>query len=467
MPPVLSSFFMEEKTMKQHSLTEGSVLKRLLLFALPILGANLLQALYGTVDLMIVGRFAEASEVSAVSTGSMTMQTITGIVSGLTMGCTVLLGNSIGIRNYKKASLAIGSSLLLFVAIGIGLPFLILACASQIAEVMNAPAEAFTQTVGYIKICGIGAICIVLFNALSGIFRGIGDSKTPLLLMLISCGANIIGDLILVGGFAMGSDGAAIATVAAQGISVLSAFGMIRRNGFGFETQKEYLKPSIKETLQILKYGLPIAAQELLTGISFMVILAILNGFGLIESAGVGIAEKICGLMFIVPGAMMAAVSAFSAQNVGAGLQYRAKKGMFYGMAVTVGIGLVMFAVSFTNGVWLSHFFSKDLEVCIAAADYLKSYSIDCVIVGFNFCMMGYLNGNGKTGFVALQGILSTFLVRIPVSYFMSRIEGVSLFQVGFATPLATVFAIVITALYCVIFLSADIGNKNNREAVQ
>ncbi len=434
--------------MHKHALTEGSVLRRLLFFALPILGANLLQALYGTVDLMIVGRFAEASAVSAVSTGSMTMHTITGIVIGLTMGCTVLLGNCIGMKDYKKASRAIGSAGVLFAGIGAGLTLLVVALASPISTVMNAPKEAFAQTVDYIKICGTGVIFIVLFNVLSGIFRGIGDSKTPLVLMAISCGCNIIGDLILVGGFSLGSAGAAMATVAAQGISVVSAFLMIRRTGFGFETQPEFLKPAKKEISLILKYGLPIAAQELLTGVSFMVILAILNGFGLIASAGVGVAEKLCGLMFIVPGAMMSAVSAFSAQNVGAGLQDRAKKGMYYGMGVTTLIGLCMFAISFTNGAWLAHFFAKDMEVCYAAADYLKSYSIDCVIVGFNFCMMGYLNGNGKTGFVALQGILSTFLVRIPVSYMMSRIEGVSLFQVGFATPLATVFAIVITVAY-------------------
>ena len=444
--------------MHEHALTEGSVLRRLLFFALPILGANLLQALYGTVDLMIVGRFAEASAVSAVSTGSMTMQTITGIVIGLTMGCTVLLGNRIGMKDYEKASRAIGSAGALFVGVGAELTLLVVALASPISTVMNAPKEAFAQTVDYIKVCGTGVICIVLFNALSGIFRGIGDSKTPLVLMAISCGCNIIGDLILVGGFSLGSAGAAMATVAAQGISVVSAFLMIRRTGFGFETQKEFLKPAKKEIALILKCGLPIAAQELLTGVSFMVILAILNGFGLIASAGVGVAEKICGLMFIVPGAMMSAVSAFSAQNVGAGLQDRAKKGMYYGMGVTALIGLCMFAISFTNGAWLAHFFAKDMEVCYAAADYLKSYSIDCVIVGFNFCMMGYLNGNGKTGFVALQGILSTFLVRIPVSYVMSRIEGVSLFQVGFATPLATVFAIVITVAYIARF------EKNNLE---
>lgn len=438
--------------MNEHALTEGSVLRKLLLFTLPILGANLLQALYGTVDLMIVGLFAAASDVSAVSTGSMTMQTITGIVIGLTMGCTVLLGNSIGMKDYARASRAIGSSALLFAAVGAGLTVFIAGLAFPIAAVMNAPEEAYVQTADYIRICGMGVICIVIFNALSGIFRGIGDSETPLILMAVSCGCNIIGDLILVGGLSLGSAGAAIATVAAQGISVICALLMIRKNGFGFETKKEYFKPTKETTILILKYGIPIAAQELLTGISFMVILAILNGFGLIASAGVGVAEKICGLIFIVPGAMMAAVSAFSAQNVGAGMPDRARKGMYYGMLVTVLMGLCMFAVCFTNGAWLAHFFAKDPEVCDAAADYLKSYAIDCVIVGINFCMMGYLNGNGRTGFVALQGILSTFFVRIPVSFAMSRIEGVGIFQVGFATPLATVFAIVLTAVYMVRF---------------
>ncbi|MCF0151098.1 MAG: MATE family efflux transporter [Firmicutes bacterium] len=438
--------------MNEYSLTEGSVLKKLLRFALPILGANILQSLYGTVDLMIVGLFTGASEVSAVSTGSMTMQTITGIVIGLTMGTTVLLGNSIGSRDYAKASRTVASSAVLFAGVGIGLTFLITVLAAPVSVLMNAPQEAFAQTVSYIRICGFGAICIVLFNVLSGIFRGLGDSRTPLVLMAVSCVCNIAGDLLLVGKMGLGSAGAAIATVAAQGISVVSACFIIKRKSLGFPMKKEELHPAKMETRLILKYGLPIAAQDLLTGASFMVILSILNGFGLIASAGVGVAEKICGLMFIVPGAMMSAVSAFSAQNVGAGRFDRAKQGMYFGMAITFAAGLCMFLLGFTRGTWLAGFFAKDLQICLAAADYLRSYSVDCVIVGFNFCMMGYLNGHGKTGFVALQGILSTFLVRIPVSYVMSRIPGVSLFQIGFATPLATLFAIVLSVIYLISF---------------
>ncbi len=434
--------------MQNSILTQGSVWKKLLLFAFPIMGANLLQAMYGTVDLMVVGMFADAAKVSAVSTGGMTIQTITGIITGLTMGCTVQLGHSIGMKDYKTASRTVASSLALFAALGILLAGLIALLAPAISTVMNAPADAFRDTTGYIRICGMGILCIVLFNAISGMLRGIGDSRTPLILMGIACASNILGDLLLVGVFSLGSDGAAIATVAAQGISVLASALIVKRKGLGFEMNPADFRPSRSETWKVLQYGLPIAAQETLTGISFMVILAILNTFGLVASAGVGVAEKMCGLMFIIPGAMMAAVSAFSAQNIGAAQPQRAKQAMYVSMAVSFGIGTCMFLASFFYGAPLAGFFSTDQAVCEAAADYLRSYAVDCVIVGFNFSMMGYLNGLGKTGFVALQGILSTFLVRIPVSFFMSKIPGVSLFQVGFATPLATLFAIGITVLY-------------------
>ncbi len=434
------------------NLTVGSVSRTLLLFALPILGANFLQAMYGTVDLMIVGLFTDRAQVSAVSTGSMTMQTIASVVTGLTMGSTVQLGHRIGAGDRKGAAHTVMSSLVIFVLTGIILTICVTVMAVPISTVMNAPTEAFSGTVSYIRICGLGIICTVLFNAISGIFRGVGDSTSPFVLMLISCVTNIIGDLLLVGGFRMGSNGAAAATVFAQGFSVLWAVLIFKKKGLGFPIPAGELRVTKEDSVRIIRYGLPIASQELLTGVSFMVILAILNGFGIVASAGVGVAEKICGLMFIVPGAVMSAVSAFSAQNVGAGDLKRARQGMFAGMWASLLVGVIMFLVTFTHGAWLSHFFSTDTEVCLASADYLRSYSVDCIIVSFTFSMMGYLNGHGRTGFVALQGILCTFLVRIPVSYFMSKIPGVSLFQVGFATPLATLFGILLLVIYLIPF---------------
>ena len=229
-------------------LTTGSVFKKLIKFALPILGANLLQALYGTVDLLVVGQFSDAVSVSGVATGSMTLQTIMGIIFGLTTGCTVLMGHYIGAKNYNGAARTVASSFLLFVILGGVLTVVISVLAPWIASVMNAPTEAFGATVSYIRICGFGIIFIVLFNSISGLFRGMGDSKTPLILMGIACVMNIFGDLLFVGKFGMASSGAALATVIAQAVSVVSSFFIIRARGFGFKAERQNYRPAFVES---------------------------------------------------------------------------------------------------------------------------------------------------------------------------------------------------------------------------
>ena len=434
----------------KNDLTEGSVLKKLIAFVLPIFGANLLQAMYGTVDLIVVGYFSDKAAVSAVATGSMAMQTINGIITGLSMGSMVHLGHLIGKKDFQRATHAVASAFMIFLILGAFLMGAVPLTAPLLAKCMNAPTEAVSQTISYIRICGVGIIAIIFFNGISSMFRGVGDSKSPFILMLISCLVNIGGDLLLVGVYDMGTAGAAIATVFAQLVSVLASVLIIVKRGFGFKLQRVSLRPTREDSRKILKYGLPIAAQEALTGLSFAVIMAILNDFGLVASAGVGIAEKIVGLIFIVPGAIMAAVSAFTAQNKGAGKIDRAKKSMYIGMIISLAVGVVMFYLSFFHGDLLSSFFTKDHDVIEAAADFLRSYAIDCALVSFNFNMMGYLNGCGQTLFVSIQGIVSTFLVRIPFSYFMSKVPDVSLFQVGLATPCATIFAIVLTGIYLI-----------------
>jgi Na+-driven multidrug efflux pump len=268
--------------------------------------------------------------------------------------------------------------------------------------------------------------------------------------MIIACVANIIGDYVLVGMLGMKSAGAALATVGTQGLSVIFAAFIIYKRGFCFDAKKEDLRLTKKETMQILKFGVPIAAQDALTGVSFMAILAILNGFGVVASAGIGIAKKLCALMFIVPSSMNAAIPAFSAQNIGAGKKQRARFSMYYGILVSEIVGCIMFLTTFFHGDVLTLFFTNNPEVIAAAADYLRSYSVDCILVGISFCMMGYLNGCGKTFFVSLQGILSTFLVRIPACYLLSKVPNASLFLVGSASPLATLFAIILLVGYLV-----------------
>ncbi len=430
--------------------TNGKIVVPLLKFAGPVLMALFLQAMYGAVDLLIVGKFAGSADVSAVSTGSQIMMTITNIISSICMGMTIFLGQKIGAKKEKEGGEIVGSGLLLFMALGIIMTVILSFAAEELSAVMHAPKEAFDLTVTYVRICGGAAIVIVAYNLIGGIFRGIGDSNTPLVTVAIACVCNILGDLLLVAGMKMGTAGAATATVAAQLISVIISAFLISKKKLPFEMGLDKIKWRGGIIKRILLMGLPIALQELLVGISFLVILAIVNSIGLNESAGVGVAEKVCVFIMLVPSAFMQSMSAFVAQNRGAGKMDRAMKGFRSAVAISFAFGVMMFYTAFFHGDILAGFFSNDIKVIEAATDYLMAYGIDCLLTCFLFCFVGFYNGMGHTGFVMAQGIIGAFAVRIPVSFMMSRWEPVSLFHIGLATPCSTVLQISLCFIYLV-----------------
>ena len=429
---------------RQIDFTSGKIVTPLLKFAIPVLFALFLQSMYGAVDLMIVGKFAEAVDVSAVSTGSQIMMTITGLISSLAMGMTILLGEKIGQKRPEDGGRIVGTGILLFLIIAAVLTAVTAGFANTFAAVMHAPREAFELTAGYIRICGIGTVVIIAYNLIGSIFRGIGDSGTPLVTVMIACICNIAGDLWLVAVLGLGAGGAAIATVAAQLISVIISFYLIRKKTLPFRFGKSYIGWNGRIVRKILYLGIPIAFQDLLVGISFLVILAIVNSLGLIYSAGVGVAEKVCGFIMLIPLAFMQSMSAFVAQNRGAGKLYRAEKGLWSAIGISFVTAVVMFYLSFFHGQMLSGLFAKDSSIIVAAADYLKAYAVDCLLTCVLFCFIGFFNGMEYTRFVMVQGIAGAFLVRVPVSYFMSKEVPVSLFHIGLATPCSTALQIVL-----------------------
>lgn len=420
---------------EQKKFTEGSILKGLIGFALPVLFALFLQALYGAVDLVIVGQFAQTADVSGVATGSNVTHTITTVVTGLTMGITVLVGHSIGEGNPKKAGRAVGSGIFLFIIFAIIMTLFIGFGAEQISMWMKAPEEAFSQTVSYVRICGFGYVFVVAFNVLGGIFRGIGDAKTPLLAVAIACVANIGLDLLFVCGFDMGAAGAAFATVIAQGLSVVISLLIIRRKTLPFEFSLKLIRFDKAIIARELRLGVPLSLQDLLVGFSFLLIQMVVNNIGVVESAGVGIGEKVCLFILLVPIAYTQSMSAFVAQNIGARQLERARKALIYGIITSLMIGAVMAWVALAHGDLLASIFSKDQAVIMAAHSYLKAYAIDCFIVSSVFCFIGYYNGCGNTMFVMLQGIIGAFCVRIPIVLFMSTLPNVTLFMIGLGTP--------------------------------
>ena len=438
---------------KVSNFTEGKIFSPLLKFTIPILMALFLQTMYGAVDLLIVGQFGNAADVSAVSTGSQVMTAITSMITGLTMGITILIGQKLGEGNKKDAGIVVGSGISIFAIIAIVVTIVVVIFSSSIATLMHVPIEAFDSIASYLKICAMGAIFIVSYNVIGGVFRGLGDSKTPLITVGIACVVNIIGDLIFVGVFKMAATGAACATVLAQAISVILSLILIRRRGLPFEFSRKSIKFNKNLTSQIIKYGAPIALQDVLVNLSFLVIMMIGNSMGVVASAGMGVAQKLVGFIMLIPLSFSQAVSAFVAQNYGAKKYNRAKKVLLYSLAASLGCGIVMFYITFFHGNLLSQIFTKDEAVILASWDYMKSYGIDCLFTAIMFCMVGYFNGCGKTTFVMIQGIVGAFCVRIPVSYLMSKLEPVSLFKVGLATPASTFVQIILCVSFFV-FLS-------------
>ncbi len=424
---------------RENDFTQGKILAPLLRFMLPVFFAMLLQSMYGAVDLMIVGKFAEALDVSAVSTGSQIMMTLTNLVTSFAMGTTILLGRKIGEGKAGEAGKVIGSSICLFAAIALAFTVLIPVLAPVLSQIMHAPEEAFSETVSYIRICGLGSVFIISYNLIGSIFRGIGDSKTPLLTVMIACVCNIAGDLLMVAGFHLGASGAAIATAAAQAVSVVISLVLMQHRTLPFQVKKSDLRFQRSIIRQVTILGFPIALQDFLVGVSFLVLLGIVNSLGLIASAGVGVAEKVCAFIMLIPVAFMQAMAAFVAQNMGAEKYDRAKKALLYAIGVSTALAVVMFAVTFWRGDLLSGIFANDAQVIAASSEYLKAYAIDCLLTCFLFCFTGFFNGLGMTKFVMIQGIIGAFCVRIPVAFLMSREVPVSMFHMGLATPCATV----------------------------
>lgn len=395
-PAVLSGFFRLENTKETDmdqkvTFTEGKILKSLILFAMPVLFALFLQAMYGAVDLLIVGKFASSADVSAVSTGSQIMMTLTNLVSSFAMGTTILLGQQIGSGKKKEGGRTVGTAILMFAVIAVIMTVLLVVFAPQLSSIMNAPAVAFDKTVGYVRICGGGMLVIVAYNLIGCIFRGLGDSRTPLLTVAIACVCNIAGDLLLCAGFHLGTEGAAIATVFAQVVSVVVSYLVIRKKELPFEMKRNDLKMHGWTLKKMIGLGAPIALQDLLVSISFLIILAIVNSMGVTASAGVGVAEKVCAFIMLISSAFMQSISAFVAQNYGAGRIDRAKKALHYGAVVSFAIGVCMFFLAFFHGDAMAGIFSSDPDVVAAGSGLPESICSGLYVYGDFLLLYGIL----------------------------------------------------------------------------
>ena len=429
----------------ERNLTTGSVFKNITYFSLPYLLSYFLQTLYGMADLFIIGQFEnDVAGTTAVSIGSQVMHMITVMIVGLAMGTTVTIAQAVGGNDKKRTSSAIGNTVTLFLCVSVVLMAVLIFFVRPITGLMSTPSEAVEGTVQYLTICFIGIPCITAYNIISSVFRGLGDSKSPMYFIAVACGANIILDYFFMGVLNLGPSGAALGTTLSQAVSVIMALIFIHKKdmGISFGRKDCILKKDVLG--QILRIGIPVALQDGFIQISFIVITVIANRRGLSDAAAVGIVEKIISFLYLVPSSMLSTVSAVCAQNIGAGKQDRADETLRYAMIITVIFGVIITVlIQFVSEQAVS-LFTSDRDVIILGGQYIRGYILDIIFAGIHFCFSGYFCALGRSEFSFIHNTISIIFARIPGAYFTSKLFPHTLFPMGLATTAGSFVSVII-----------------------
>ena len=436
----------------EKNLTTGSVFKNLVFFSLPYLLSYFLQSLYGTADLFIIGQFNSTDSITGVSIGSQVMHMITVMIVGLAMGATVTIGRSVGAQDSKAASRYIGNTVSLFLIGSVALTAVLILLVKPIVSVMSTPVEAVDSTTAYLTICFIGIPFITAYNIISSIFRGLGDSKSPMYFIAIACVFNIALDCLFIGALGMGAAGAALGTTLSQTVSVIVSLAVMRKSKTDIKLTKDDFKFRRSVIGNILRIGFPISLQDGFIQISFIVITIIANRRGLNDAAAVGIVERIIGFLFLLPSSMLSAVSALGAQNMGAGKPKRAKLTLRYAILIVVAVGSAVVALVELTAPQLIALFDNSPDVVRLGTQYLRSYVTDCVFAGIHFCLSGYFCAIEKSGISFLHNSISIVFARVPLAYLASKKFPDNLFPMGWAAPIGSILSVLIClAAYIII----------------
>ncbi len=433
----------------EKNLTTGSVPKRILLFSLPYLLSFFLQTLYGMADLFIIGQYEGVASTTAVSVGSQVMHMLTVVLVGLAMGSTVAIGQAVGGGKRQKTAACVGNTVTLFMSLSLVLTAVLLVLARPIVSLISTPQDAVAGAVSYLSVCFAGIPFIVAYNILSSIFRGMGDSKSPMYFIAIACVVNIALDYLFMGAMGMGPVGAALGTTLAQAVSVAVSLVMMRRRQRGLRITRQDLKPRRAIMGQILKIGVPVALQDGFIQISFLLITVIANHRGLNDAAAVGIVEKIIGFLFLGPSAMLSTVSALGAQNIGAGKPERALQTLRYAILMVSALGLaVSVTIQFIAEPIVALFTDVSTpeggQVVRLGGQYLRGYVWDCFLAGIQFSFSGYFCAYGRSDLSFLHNLLSVVLVRVPGAYLTSRLFADTLFPMGLASAAGSMLSVIV-----------------------
>ena len=438
---------MKHENMKNNDLTDGSILGNIMTFALPYVLAYFLQILYGLADLFVIGQFCGVDSTTAVSNGAQVMYLVTCVTIGLAMGTTVTTAHAVGAKDHRRTSLVVGNTVTLFLGLAFLMSVVLLVAREGIVTMIGVPPEAAADTIDYLTVCFAGLPFIMAYNIIASVFRGLGDSRSPMVFVAVACVVNILLDYLFIGGLGWGATGAALGTTLSQMASVCFALFAIRRHRHVFDVSRDDLRLRRPVVSNILKVGIPIAMQDGFIQVSFILITIIANGRGVYDAASVGIVEKFIGLVFIVPSAMLSSVSAIASQNIGAGRLPRARRTMWYAMAVTTAYGLLVATLLQYIPDMAVGLFTDDPHVIGMGSDYLRGYAWDCVFAGIHFCFSGFFTACGYSILSFVHNFISIVCARVPLVYLASEMYPDTLFPMGLATCTGSVLSCLICVM--------------------
>ncbi len=429
---------------EQKNLVKGNVAKQLIIFAIPFIISNIIQTLYSVADMVIVGQFNGTASMSGVNIGGQVTMIILNVAVGISTGGTIMIAQSVGAEKTNKLQKIIGTLLSTLIISAVILTLLMLFLKDPILRMIHTPEESYEEASVYLMVTALGTVFIFGYNALSAIMRGMGDSKSPLYFVAIACATNIILDLILVGVFNQGAFGAAIATIISQAFSMILCVIYLRRKKFVFDFNIKSFQIDLGQFKSILKLGIPLTIQNLISNLSFLFLTALVNNMGVTASAAVGAVGKYNGFAILPAIAMNAAVSAMVAQNIGAQREDRAIKTMLTGIGLAYAISIPIFILTTIFPQDVLRMFSADPELITVGIPYLRMFSIDYLLVPVAFCLIGFCIGTGHTTFSLFSNIISAIIIRIPMAYLLSEAAGLGLRGVGLAVPLSTSSTIIL-----------------------
>ncbi len=441
---------------QEQNLTQGNVLKTLLAFTIPFIIANVIQALYGAVDLFVISRYCSPESVAAVSTGTQVTQIITSMITGLTLGSTIMVGKYTGMNNREEVRKTIGTTLSVFAVVALILTGVMLLFVGRILELLKTPEQSFDLARQYVVICSCGIFFICGYNAISAILRGYGDSKRPMVFIALSCVLNIIGDVVLVKYAGLGVAGVALATIGSQAVSMVCAIIYLNRRQFIFTFRLQNLKIDRERLRELAVVGIPISLQECMVRLSFLYLTSVTNRLGVFAAAAVGIASK-SDVFAMLPATSTAnALAAVTAQNYGAGKPERARASLGAGVGFALAASALFWLWAQLSPQTMMGLFTRDQAIISAGIPFFKSCSYDYLAVSIVFCLNGYLNGRGKTIFTMISSSFGALALRMPLIYVVFTYWPDNLLRIGAVAPTVSGF----TALYTLIFVLYLVGKE-------